>query len=1303
MLPKLSVKKPYTIVVSVVLVILLGFVSFTNMTVDLLPSMNLPYAIVLTTYPGASPEEVEQTVTRPIEQSMATISNINNVSSTSGENVSTVVLEFTETANMDSATIEMRESLDQIRGYWPDTVGNPMIMKLNPDMMPVMVAAVSAASDDARTTADVIEEKIIPEIESIEGVATVAESGSIEETVEVTVNPEKISALNTEMKDGLNRQFSEAEQALKDAKAKVESGKAAMAKGQKEAADQMGKAEAELSKKNAEITQGQLEIQAKLSELNLAQAQLTAQKTELVAKEETLKAQKETFDQLQEIRKQLEAAYDEVVKQIEEQGQLPELAAKLEELKKQIEENSKLLAAFDKTAEQMEQGLAAIEQGKAQIKAAEKQIAEGKQALETLKTQLNQGAITLAEARGKMSSAQIQAAAGLGTASAQVALGEQAIKQSETELEQAKDQAYEKADLNGILNAEMVKTLLAAQNFNMPAGYIKEDGVDYLIRVGNKFQDIEELKELVLVSMEGMDPICLSDVADVVQMDHSDEIYAKINGESGIMLSIQKQTGYSTGDVSKRILEKFEDLKKESKDVSFVTLMDQGVYIDLIIHSVLQNLLFGAVLAILILLVFLKSVRSTFVIACSIPISLLAAIVMMYFSGVTLNVISLSGLALGVGMLVDNSIVVIENIYRMRNEEGASPKKAAIEGAKQVSGAIAASTLTTVCVFAPIVFTKGITRQLFVDMGLTIAYSLLASLLVALSVVPMMSAGLLRKTEEKKDRFLDKIQTIYGATLKKALRWKAFVLVVALLLFVAGGALALSRGTAFMPDMESTQISLNLTMEKGTPLTETAKEADKVMEKLMTIEDIEDVGAMATSGNAMGMGAASGNQIQMYAILKEDKKLSNDALKKKIEEETKDCKGELTISMSTMDMSALGNSGVVIQIKGRELDTLQSMAKDIAGIVKDVKGIENVSDGMEETTGELRVVVDKKKAMEYNLTVAQVFQKISAKVAAATSSTALSTDMKDYDILVLDAKNENLTREDIRNLTITAEQQDGTKKEVALKDIVTFEDAFGLQSINRDSQTRYINVTAGIQDGDNIGLVSSRVKEALKEYQVPAGYRVEMAGEDETIADAMTELLKMLGLAVVFMYLIMVAQFQSLRSPFIIMFTIPLAFTGGLFGLYFTGAPISVIAMIGFVVLSGIIVNNGIVFVDYTNQLIHSGLERREALVTAGKTRLRPILMTALTTILGLSTMAMGLGTGADMVQPMAVVAVGGLIYGTLLTLYVVPCIFDLFHGKEKTRLRDGIEMDEEGEEGKHERRRKKKASQKADAGNWEI
>lgn len=295
-----------------------------------------------------------------------------------------------------------------------------------------------------------------------------------------------------------------------------------------------------------------------------------------------------------------------------------------------------------------------------------------------------------------------------------------------------------------MLTAETIQTVLAAQNFNMPAGYVNEEGIDYLIRVGDKFESIEELKNLVLVDMEGINPIKLSDIAEVERIDNADETYAKLNGENGILLQVQKQTGYSTGEVTDRILERFEQIKKENNDIQVVVLMNQGVYIDMVIGSVLQNLLFGAVLAILILLLFLKDIRPTFVIACSIPISILTAIVLMYFSGVTMNVISLSGLALGVGMLVDNSIVVIENIYRMRNEEHASAKEAAIQGARQVAGAIMASTLTTVCVFLPIVFTEGIARQLFVDMGLTIAYSLLASLIVALTLVPMMSAGLLR-------------------------------------------------------------------------------------------------------------------------------------------------------------------------------------------------------------------------------------------------------------------------------------------------------------------------------------------------------------------------------------------------------------------------------------------------------------------------------------------------------------------------------------------------------------------------------
>jgi len=756
-------------------------------------------------------------------------------------------------------------------------------------------------------------------------------------------------------------------------------------------------------------------------------------------------------------------------------------------------------------------------------------------------------------------------------------------------------------------------------------------------------------------------------------VNNADETYAKINGKPGVMLSIQKQTGYSTGDVSHRVQNKLEELKKEHKNIKVVNLMDQGVYIDMIVDSVLDNLIYGAILAILILLVFLKSIRPTFVIACSIPISIMAAIVAMYFSGVTLNIISLSGLALGVGMLVDNSIVVIENIYRMRNEEGASAKKAAIEGARQVSGAILASTLTTVCVFLPIVFTKGITRQLFVDMGLTIAYSLLASLLTALTIVPMMSAGVLRKTEEKETKIFGKIRNIYGNILEKALDHKGYVIVGAFVLFVGSIALALSRGTEFMPTMESTQISMTLETEKGTSLEDTAKEADKVMDEVGKISDVEDVGALVSTSDLMGTQTVT-NQVSFYAITNENPKLSNKELQKEIEKRTKDVDGELTIHMSNMDMSALGSAGVNVQIQGKDLDKLQEISSDVKKIVADTKGTQNVFDGTEENGEELRISVDKEKAAKYGLTVAQVYQELYGELAEPKQAMTLGTDTYDYDVYVIDDDREKLTRQDVKDMVISAKQQDGTSKDVKLSEIASFEDTTTLQSINHFAQNRYMSVTAEIKEGYNIGLVSNQLKQKLEKYKTPEGYEIKMAGEDETINEAMTELFKMLGLALVFMYLIMVAQFQSLRSPFIIMFTVPLAFTGGLLALWLAGMSVSVIAMIGFVMLSGIIVNNGIVFIDYTNQLIAGGMLKKEALVTAGKTRLRPIIMTALTTILGLFTLAMGVGMGADMVQPMAVVTIGGLIYGTILTLVVVPCIFSLFHKREKAKLVEEME-----------------------------
>uniref|UniRef100_UPI0025A179B9 efflux RND transporter permease subunit n=1 Tax=Sporofaciens musculi TaxID=2681861 RepID=UPI0025A179B9 len=834
MLSKFSVKKPYTVVVGVVLIIILGVVSFSSMTVDLLPSMNLPYAIVMTTYIGASPEEVEQIVTKPVEQTMATVSNIKSVQSISNENASTVVLEFDQTANMDSVTIEMRESLDQIQGFWPDEVSNPIIMKLNPDMMPVLVAAVSAKGEDAANTSRIINEQVIPEVESVEGVASVTVTGSIEETIEITVNEQKVTELNDEIKAEMERKVNDAKSALDEAKAQVASGKAALESGKAQASLGLAEAESQISMKSEEIKQAQLEITEKMAELNVAETQLQQNHALLQAGKAQAQAQLTQLDSAK-------AQYDEIKGTLElpdiglTEEQKAELEAKLAELEATVGDG-----AYEKAREALLATIQQLEQQEAGLMEGKNQLAAGKSQLGAMQQQINEGAMTLAQARGELASAQLEAAVGIGEGTAQLAAGESALQMQEAQMESAMEEASAKADMSNLLTADMVKTILTAENFSMPAGYVKEAGIDFLIRVGEKFRNIGELKDLVLVDMEGIDPVKLADVASVEMVNNADETYAKINGDAGVMLMIQKQTGYSTGDVSDRVLERLEQVKKDNADIDTVVLMDQGVYIDLIVNSVLDNLVYGAVLAIFILLVFLKSIRPTFVIACSIPISIMTALVAMYFSGVTLNIISLSGLALGVGMLVDNSIVVIENIYRMRNEEGASAKQAAIEGARQVGGAIAASTLTTVCVFLPIVFTSGVTRQLFVDMGLTIAYSLLASLLIALTLVPMMSAGLLKKTKSKESRFFIKVCSSYGNMLRGALKHKILVILGALLLFVGSIALELTRGTQFMPDMESTQISMDLETEEGTSLEDTAKIADEVMERVGGIKDIED-------------------------------------------------------------------------------------------------------------------------------------------------------------------------------------------------------------------------------------------------------------------------------------------------------------------------------------------------------------------------------------------------------------------------------------------------------------------------------
>ena len=1346
MIAKFSVKRPYTVVVGMVLVLVLGFVSFSKMKTDLLPDMTLPYALVYTTYIGASPEEVETTVTRPVEQSMATISNIENITSVSSENVSMVVLEFAQTVNMDAVTIEMRESLDQIKGYWDDSVGSPIIMKMNPDMLPVMVAAAEAGDMEGSELTDYVNNTVLPELESIEGVASVTASGLIDEEVRVIIRQDKIDAVNRKVKDALDGKFAEAESEMEDAKAELEDGKTKLEEGERALAEQTANAESQISSGQNQLISGEAELNQKiaevesgLAELETAEKEIQAQEAQLAEAEEQLDAlpgqlteaeeglaaiesgitgleaaaagleqAKPAFEGKAELEKQLAEAeknpdtppaalaalrqqltalqqqLDAVLQPlaamgIDTSGSYEEIQQKINTQKSElISQKTQMETAVGLLREMAEEipnqrqaiaeGKKQIRDGKKQIKAGKSQLTEAKQQLTDAKSQIESGKISLSAALSELNRNKISATIEIASGKAQITAGESQLDTARKELDSQKDAAYEKSDVEGILTADMIKGILAAQNFTMPAGYVAEEGIDFLVRVGDKLTDTQSLEDLMLVDlhMKGLKPIYLSDVADVTVTDNSSEVYAKINGHAGVLFSMQKQSGYSTGDVSKRIQKKFTEIEEESGNTHFVKLMDQGIYIDMVVNSVLENMISGAVLAVLILLLFLKSVRPTVVIAFSIPISILAAIVLMYFSGININIISLSGLALGIGMLVDNSIVVIENIYRLRNE-GVSAKKAAVEGARQVAGAIAASTLTTICVFLPIVFTEGITRQLFVDMGLTIAYSLLASLAVALTVVPMMGSGLLKNTDEKKSRIFGGLQSGYGKMIGFALNHRAIVLIGAVLALVLSAVLSVSKGTEFMPEMESTQMSLTLSLpDEGAGKQELAEMSDKVTERIQDIPDVEEIGAMSQGGGMMGvMGDSGSDTVSMYLILKEDKELDSLQLAEEIKERTADLACELNIQTSSMDMSALGGSGISVKVKGRELDTLKELAAQAAAVLETVEGAVDVSDGIEEKTLEMRIVVDKDKAMKYQLTTAQVFQFLQGKLADAKSATTLTTDVKDYPVMVISENDTKLTREQIKKLKIEGKDKNGNPKDVPLKNIVEFQETEGFSSINREAQTRYVTVSAKVDAGYNIGLVAGEAEQKLKEIELPKGYTLEMSGENETINESMVELLKMLGLAVLLIYLIMVAQFQSLLSPFIIMFTIPLAFTGGFLGLWATGKPVSVIAMIGFVMLSGIIVNNGIVLVDYINQLRRGGLEKRAAIIESGRTRLRPILMTALTTILGLSTMAVGLGMGADMVQPMAIVAVGGLLYGTLLTLVVVPCIYDLLNRKK--------------------------------------
>ena len=1368
---KFSVKKPFTILVMVVAIIILGFVSLSGMTTDLLPKMSLPYLLVITTYPGASPEKVESSVSEPVESALGSISGVKNVYSMSYENYGIVELEFADGTDMDSAMVKVSSALDSVKSALPEECGSPNIMEISMDMMASVYLAASYEGKDIQETSRFVEDTLIPYLERQEGVTSISDIGIVENSISVDLNQDKIDALNEKILAKTNDAFADAVDQLNDAKKQLLESEQKLADstqelvdGQKDIDDgrtKLDDAQKELDeqKEKLEDAKGSLEDQKKDTENKLATAsqaldQLNALQTDLL----TLQAQEAS----------LKATITQIEKSLEEQGKttndIPNVVAGLDQMSTFLTSSQmEGMTGMDSTTvntmlgssgmslqslgidettwdaltpegrKELLQKTAAGYQTQKELLSGYDDYVSSLNSLQVEKAGV-QAAVSTAEAELKKSGvsytdiekAKIEAAAGFGAASAQISSGQSALNSAQTTLDSNKEsldsaqdqitegwdsiadakkqladgwdqyntslenfeaqkaEALRNANADQLVNMQTLSQLIYAQNFAMPAGYL-DDAEDnsWLLKIGSNYESVDDLSNIVLTNIEDIGDVRLCDVADITVIDNADDSYARLNGQSAVVLSVFKSSTSGTNEVSKNIAAAISELEEQYPGLSVLTLMDQGDYITMIINGVLQSMIVGAALAILILALFLKDVKPTIVVAVSIPLSVLTALILMYFTDISLNMMSLSGLALGIGMLVDNSIVVIENIYRLRSK-GVGAARAAVQGTRQVAGAIIASTLTTVCVFLPMVFTAGTVRELMMPISLTIIFTLAASLLIAMTVVPAAGSTLLRNSKEKKHPFFDKVQDIYGKMLAFCLKVKVVPLVIAIGLLVYSIWAVMRMGIVMIPDMTSNQIEISVQMPEDTDKEECYKRADQVLDAMTTIDGIGDVGAMA-GGDTTLVASSSGMSDSTYdqftfLVLTENENAGKEEVNRicrEIEERTADIDCELTISTGMSEMSTMMGSGLSVKVYGDDLDTLTKITQDICDLAATIPGYENISNGQEEPDQVIRLVLDKDAAMRKGLTVAQIFSELNGKMTESTDAATVTIDGEDMKIVVKDGR-EPLTRENLLDYNFEIQTTDDNGNTVTedhpLSEFATLKLEDGVQSINRENQSRYMTVTATVAEGSNATLLSRELQPLIDAYELPDGYTIDTAGESDTVNQMVIQMSKVLLLGLALIYLVMVAQFQSLLSPFIVLFTVPLAFTGGLIGLLLMNEPLSVMGMMGFVVLLGTVVNNGIVFVDYANQLRMGGLERREALIATGKTRMRPILMTALTTILAMVSLLFGDDLSSQMSKGMAIVVAGGLAYATLMTLFIIPVMYDILFKRKPLQVDIGSE-----------------------------
>ena len=1275
---KFSVKKPFTVLVAVIMVLMLGFVSISNMQTNLLPDVNTPFLMVVTVYPGASPERVESEVSDVMQNALGTVAGVESVTATSAENYSLLLMQFSDDTDMNSAMVKVSNKVDQTTASLPSSCLTPSIIEYSLNMNAFMTAAVSREGSDVYDLSEFVSDTLVPYVERKGGVSSVSTNGLIEKMVQVQLSQEKIDTINEKLLEVIDVQLADARKQLESAEAQIEAGR-------KEYDRQFKNYNKTVSDTVMQQFSGQV---GEAVETVRKQAQaLLDSVNQLIAVVQEPEIQQALIDVRDGLQRVMDKFNETGMKDIDS---LIEIVAELRDI------TDKLTGAL----QQLQQRLnteAGTEGSTAADLADDLQV---QQSLNTIYNTLNDvikamddvpGLMsTFSDALGTYSQQQMQAYMKFTEAREMLNEYEKQLAEAKQTYADAEEKAMASSDVSKLLDIDTLAQLIYAQNFSMPAGYVKDSsGKSWLLKVGEEYDSIEDISGALLLHVDGFGDVRLSDVADVEVIDNAEASYTRLNGERAAVLKIYKGATSSASEVSDNCLSAFQELEAQYDGLHVVVLSNQGNYITIIVKSILSSMVIGAALAIIVLAIFLRDVKPTLVVGFSIPLSVLFAVVLMYFTGMDLNVMTLAGLSLGIGMLVDNSIVVIENIYRLRGR-GVPAARAAVQGAKQVGMSVVASTLTSVCVFLPVVFSSSIVKSLMQPMSLCIGYCLMASLIVALTVVPAAASTVLKKAEPKQLKWFDKIQDKYAKSLEWCFRHRALPLLAAVVLLAFCGWRVFSMGVELLPTITSNEAIVTLSTTKDLSKEDSYAIAGKAVEAMLEVDHVEEVG-ITTDTRVAGMdigqlglpttitdllnAANSYGTYQVNVMLDESLSSSEIETARQALEDAlsgiEDCTAKVEIS-GMQELTSQLASGLSVKIYGADAETLSQLSEKVVDIVNDTEGFANATNGLGSGDATINLHIDRDKVRSYGLTVAQVYQQIAAKLTTTTTAqTPVTVDGSTMSVQISNNL-DPVTKENMMDITFetTVMSADGTTSTgtCTLADMATWDTGSAPDSITSEDQTQYVSVTADTLDGYNTTVQARVLEKKLNEFalsdEMPEGCSFSMGGESDSVNFMVNEMVQWLALALPFVYLVMVAQFQSLLSPFIVLFTIPLAFTGGLLGMLFTGQQLTMISLMGFIVLMGTVVNNGIVFVDYANQLRLGGLERRAALVATGKTRMRPILMTTLTTVLAMLQLVFSNDMASQLMSGMAIVIICGLSYATLMTLYIVPILYDILFRK---------------------------------------